>query len=218
MSALRDTLYGKFDIRKYGRQYTPDILMLQQEKLQTMFLPCDMKRGMRNHDMLANSDSFKDCEFLGQGYTNKKFVLHRKNLGDHSFPIPLPGIDSREVSLGMRGAHFSDVSARVRGELWDIPTELVVEVLDKYKRNGVEFQRQKLQIIYPYKTLVTQLNRDSNLEEYQFSGEQIYHYTAWMYVGLEKYWADYFDGGYTVGPCRLFGSKKRWMDQYYEFR
>lgn len=208
MKTLKNLVYGTFDPNAYGSKYTKDMMVLQQYKDHLIFIPCDMKRGKGNHHFL------EDAKAYGLGYTRSKYTMYKKNLGDLSFPIPLPETHS---TPRIYGKHFTGVSARIRGEMYFVTAETIKE-LDTYKRNGVEFERILTQIVYPYREVYDQTNRDSGEFELHLTPELTYLMSAWMYVGLPEYWNEYLDAGALFSPCNLYPSRKKWMDVFYEFK
>jgi len=203
----------KFDPRKYGRKHTPDVLALQQFKRHLVFLPCNLQQGKAYHSLLTDSP-----EYQGVAYTRGKYMMYVKQLGNESFPIPLPGVAERKVIRTRLNDHFDPPSARIRGELYWVSPDCLMENLDNHKLNGVEFARKRIEVVLPYKDPITQVNRDTGQLEANFSGEKTWIYSAWFYEGVEDYWDKQIDAGYLFKPGTLYQSRKKWMDKFYEFR
>lgn len=199
-----------FDVRKYGRKHTPDILQLQQHKRHLVILPCDMQKGRRNHHFL------KDAEPYGLGYTRRKFVMYTKQLGNESFPITLPGVEDTQVYRRKAGELVP--SAVVRGELYFVDTETLSEKLDNYKLNEVEFKRELVEVRLTYHEPYWTTDRDTGDKLVMFTDEKVHILRAWMYIGIEEYWYKHLDAGYVFKPNKLTKVKKKWLSQCYEFK
>jgi hypothetical protein len=205
----------KFDPRKYGRKHTPDILQLQQFKRHLVLLPCDIQKGQRNHHFI------KDAEPYGLGYTRRKFVMYTKNLGNESFPIPLPGAGERTMypkRLQETVHTYTPDSACIRGQLWFVDTETLSEKLDNYRLNGVEFQRELVDVRLTYHEPYWTTDRDTGLKLVMFSNEKVHILKAWLYIGIEKYWYEHLDAGFVFTPTKLYKARKNWLESFYEFR
>lgn len=215
MSALLKRLVDmvepqKFDINRYGRKHTPDMLMLQQYKRHLVLLPCNVQRGMKYHNFVKN------CEPYGLGYTRGKFQMYTKNLGNESFPIPLPGIAEKKYIQHPLG-HKMPPSLNIRGELYWCDAETISE-LDNFKLNGVEFERKRVEVKFLYQEPITQLDRDTNELIATYTDTKVFMLSPWMYVGIEDYWNSQIDNGYLFTPSKAFKSKSKATDYFYEFR
>jgi len=165
--------------------FTPDIWRLERYQFQLMFIYGEM---MRQHQMHSMVEEFSVP--LAKGFTQGKYSLWKKNLGNVSFPIAL--------DVPFSGAPLE----AIKGELYAIQTSQYIN-LDKFKLNGYHFLRQRVPIVIPYR---------------EIGGyEQSTKIQAWMYVGISDYWVEQLDAGYLFSPVRVFKPSKAWTDKYYYF-
>ena len=171
--------------------YTPDLVNLEQYENQRIFIYDEMMRGHRKDHLLQ--DTFKCIAF-----TTERFTLWKKKLGNYSFPI------------ASRTQYASTPFTRIKGELHIIPPKKFL-ILDTHKENGYTFRRKRVEVNIPF------------TERKWESGNTVDHkrllqVKAWMYVGINRYWADQFDGGYLFEPVKSFPPKN--LDtkrEYYYF-
>jgi gamma-glutamylcyclotransferase (GGCT)/AIG2-like uncharacterized protein YtfP len=217
MSALLSRIMNivepqKFDINRYGRKHTPDMLKLQQHKRHLVFLPCNVQKGFKYHHFVKQSEPY------GLGYTRRKFQVYTKDLGNESFPIPLPGIADKKYLSKRLNPNLTPPSLNVRGQLYWCDANTISE-LDNFKLNGVEFTRELVEIKFLYQEPITQLDRDTNEFIATYTDYQVYILAAYMYVGNEEYWDEQLDAGYLFTPCKAFkANKNKATDFFYEFR
>jgi hypothetical protein len=88
------------------------------------------------------------------------------------------------------------VSARVRGEVYSIPTARLIS-LDNRLLNGVSFIRRRVWLNLPR---VTNLKEVNGVAKYAIFDRM----KAWMYFGREEAWADKLDAGYYFSPVTVY--------------
>lgn len=184
---------------------TPDNWRLEQFIRQLIFVPDDMKKGGKNHDLIEeaiNGPVHLDV------YTADQYTFWLKDLGGHSFPVVLPG--------SYRPDAYTIVpveAAPIKGELYFIrPSQFIL--LDKHKQNGVQFRRERVSIRIPYRTV--KYGPHDVLPK--ISQHMFVTTPAWMYVGVTEYW-DPMIGGVFKGQMDLYehDTKRVWMEKYYKF-
>lgn len=216
MSALakaKDLLYGAFDPQAYGYKHTPDVKELEKKVAHLMFFPCDMQKGK------PNSWCLDEAYHYAPAYTKERFHFYRKNLGNESFPIPLRS--EKKPDPIPKIIHVAEPPlARIRGSLLWVPTKTIIEDLDKYRQNTVEFRRERIQVIIPYKEMLAQRNRDDGTPLLFLTNEQVKVEHALAYVGINSYWEEYLDAGALFSPVKTQISRaKKWLkgEEFYEF-
>lgn len=183
--------------------YTGDIWLLEQSEFQLMLICDQMMQNQRMNTLLQGYSTF-----LGAAFTAKNnFILWKKKLGLGTYPIPL-----REQYPKLTNAR-TPMTARIKGELFKIRSSRFLE-LDEYKSNGLEFRRQRVQLLVPYRR--QQGSTGVNAEEF------IARCWAWMYVGKKTYWEEHLDAGYMFGRCQIYELNNRYsdgvyLDRYYTF-
>lgn len=193
-----------FDVHKH----TPDLWKLEQFAFQNIFVSDDLMTGKKHHSII------KDAAYSGEPihpvcYTFDKFTFFKKDLGEHSFPVSLPW-DYRPTSH----LRWPVVPARVKGELYTIRPKSFIE-LDKLRLNGVQFHRQRVRVVLPYR----EVRFDKKHILPNITDDYILTTTAWMYVGAPKYWDDQIGGIFQ--SCQVdtntFDQPKKWIDEFYKF-
>lgn len=199
--------------RLWHQQYklTPDLWYLEQHARQLIFIADDLKYGKPNHKLIEDHVPIQpDC------YTLQPYTVYNKDLGDHSFPLPFEeGID-----FGIHGWHKPEL-ARIKGELYALPSDLFWKVLDIHKQNTVQFTRRRVSITLPYRT-VTYSNDPSDPAWSKIpviSKDNLRTCRAWMYEANPEYWDDYI--GVSLGtravPLYEHNTPKVWIGKYYKF-
>jgi hypothetical protein len=197
---------------------TPDNWKLEQYIRQLVFLPCDLKAGGVNHDIIK--DVINGPVYEDMVYTSKKYTFWKKDLGGHSFPIALPG-DYRPNAF----TTFPVEPAPIKGSLYFVPGSFMKE-LDKHRQNGVQFRRERVDVRISYRTvsfdppsideatLLPQLKRRP-LPQLHDGFTTV---PAWMYFGVVEYW-DNMIGGIFKSQMNTFQHqpKRVWIDKFYKF-
>lgn len=185
---------------------TPDNWKLEQYVRQLIFLPCDMKKGHRNHGLIEdhiNGPVYEDV------YTAQEYTFWKKDLGEASFPVVLPG-DYRPDAF----TPYEVEAAPIKGELYFIPGHHMKE-LDKHRLNGVQFVRDRVNIRIPYRTV--SFNKERPLPV--ISDHKYFNTVpAWMYMGVKDYW-DPQIGGIFQSQMDLYehDNPRVWIKKYYKF-
>ena len=189
----------------WHRQYrrTPDLWYLSQHARQLVFISDDFKMGLPKHDLIEGQEPIHpSC------YTLHNFTVYKKDLGTHSFPLPFEeGIDFQ-----IHGWYKPEL-ARIKGELYALPSHYIWKVLDIEKENGLQFVRKRVSITVPWREV-----RYDGLLPF-ISKDYIRTIRAWMYVARPEYWDDYI--GVALGtravPIYEHDSPKDWITKYYQF-
>jgi AIG2-like family. len=181
-----------------GVKWTPDIALLEEKAAHLLFICDDLKQQHRRHGLL------RDQRFLAEAFTRKPMSMWTRNLGKLSHPVPF---DDKSLI-----APYSVV----QGELHLVNTEQLCS-LDRYRMNGVEFDRVRLHVKVPYMKAWL----DKELKP-KFSG--IIHETVecWMYIGVKEYWYPLLDakgGGILFSPTTTHFFDKGIGDEgkFYQF-
>jgi hypothetical protein len=208
--------------------HTPDIAILQQYELQLLFCPDDLKAGHRNEKLLGDEKML-----MSKAFTEERYTFWRKNLALESYPIPLDRDTSDELApswADQKGAP----RARIGGELYALRPNLFID-LDKFKENGVQFTRQRVKLIVPYKNVMVHDWREdvkdknrislSSTEKKMYSDMRFFTsqwkfktVRAWMYMGSNTYWEDQletFSGRFS--PVKIFRPNSPEIEPYYSF-
>lgn len=197
---------GTSFIPPYDRhEYTPDFPWLERHEWVLLFVYDEMMLNRNNYDAIREN-SFS----LATAFTkDSDFVMWKKKLGDASFPIPLrgadrvyngPGVTSRKL-IGMgHGEVRPGIMAPIKGELHAIKPSLFWNKLDKDYFNGLEFVRERVKVLVPYRFQMGSVSVDHN--------EFVKQITCHMYVGNKNYWIDQLDGGLDFSPVGCFALKE----------
>jgi len=187
--------------------FTPDSLDIGNRKVTRMFIYDEMLPGRHRFDLIDALGTRRATAF-----TLDKFVLWRTKMGKESYPVPL---------TGKYTSYPPATPMAVKGEIWDIFSPQVFE-LDSWKLNGVEFLRQRVYLILPYRDrfkFPMQVGKDMVKTYLSPQKEQIV--SAEMYVGIPEHWEDMLTDyhlrpvkHYTPGDNTTFNS---WEDPYYFF-
>lgn len=180
-------------------KYSPDYRALEGFESILLFVCDEMQAGHKCEQVLTHSQ-YDDVAamHLAPAFTKSDFSFWKKSLGKESYPVPLEGIKqyvpewkhTNKLLKNIPKAQLVDLEPRsIRGELFAVRPYKLLE-LDKYKENGVVFQRNRIQVDIPY------LYRVSNAYA---TSQFVYKCTsleAFMYVGVKDYWKDFLDAGF----------------------
>jgi hypothetical protein len=194
----------------HQNELTPDLWRLEQFVRQRIFVPCDMKRGGKNHEIIesaVNGPIFLDV------YTARDYTLWKKDLGSHSFPVALPG-DYKPDAFTIVPVE----AAPIKGELYHInPLQFVK--LDKLRHPSM-FYRERVPIRIPYRTVKYRFGGEGTTDKFPTISNHNYFVTvdAWMYFGIEEYW-DPMIGGIFKSQMDLYehDQPRQWMKHFYKF-
>lgn len=185
--------------------YTPDLWLLEQYARQRVFIADDLKTGKINHKLIEDHKPVHpDC------YTLQKYTMWNKDLGGHSYPLPFEEGHTIDVP-----SLYRPESARIKGEMYVLPSSLFWNVLDKHKQNGVQFDRKRVLITVPWRTV--SFDKANPLPK--ISKDQMISVDAWMYVARPDYWDNYLGAhlGSKAVDTYAPNSPKVWLDEYYKF-
>lgn len=187
---------------------TPDMWFLEQFEYQLIFIPDDMKTGKSNHSLIT--DAAYDGAPIHPGcYTLDHYTFWKKDLGEHSFAIPLDG-----TFIPQGWLRIAPCPARIQGELYAVRPKQFLK-LDEHRHNGVQFQRRRVNISLPYRQV-----RYNHKKPNPFISEDCLHTVrAWMYVGCEDYWSDQIGDMFSIRECNHYehDTPKVWIDKFYKF-
>jgi len=165
-------------LREATPEYTPDMARLSRYKRQLLFVPDEM---MLNHKASPLLGKFAELRAVALT-AEENFVLWRKDSGIESEAVPMQGGWQEQYLRNMRmNGEPMFPYARIRGELYSVtPSRFIT--LDNYKRNGVEFERRRVDLVIPYRL---KLNKNTSSEQY------LQPVKAWMYLGVPDFWSDF---------------------------
>lgn len=172
--------------------YTPDIWQLEKKRFQLTFVCDELQRNMIMHHQIGEY-SRSVCK----AFTKERFSLWRMNLGKVSRVIPL------------RTEFYGAELHSIKGELYATVSQQYPE-LDKYKQNGVLYQRERVRLVIPTKTI-----KWSYPEGHFSETPSVYIGTAWMWIGIPEYWNNLLDGGYHFSPVKRFTPRNLHVKRYY---
>lgn len=184
---------------------TPDVAFLESLEHQLVFVADEFMSVNPKASVLEKLKAKKEFEC----FSKETYTVYQKRLGRESFPIPL----SVE--------HKTAPSLQVKGELYSMRSTALFE-LDKYKENGVQFQRIRVPVNIPvsrYKWFKDRKHAENEAgkplgrSRLLVSSEQ-FTKQVWMYVGIEEYWP--IDGGYLFERSPVYESKK--FNRFYYFK
>ncbi len=206
-------------------QYTPDIAYLERYEMQLIFVADDLKSPFPAHELIKRGMAVG----LGRCFTRDQFLMWKKPLGLESFPIPIP---AREDNVSP--VNWWPKPAKIKGELYAI-YPFAFKQLDAYRRNGVQFVRNRIRLSYAYRE-VKKLHLPKSLEAVSKTELNMYykdnpkvgisdilfhHPSAWMYSGREAYWDHQFgDTAYDsqLQPMKTYlPNNGGFVSEYYEF-
>jgi hypothetical protein len=176
-------------------EYTPDLHELETQGFQRLFVSDEMMVGHRKHEELLNAHSV--C--LTAAFTQNQFcnVLHKRGVESYSAPF-------KEVLVGVK-------PAAIKGELFAVLSSQFKE-LDNYKKNGVEFIRERIKIVVP--TTHVQENGETTVIDNQ---EHIELMDAWFYRAQFNFFCPFLDGGYEYCPISIYKDKRDWLREFSYF-
>lgn len=187
---------------------TPDIWKLEQSQYQLIFIPDDMMLGRNNHKLIADAIR-NEAPVHPTCFTLERFTMFKKDLGEHSFPVPMK--KEYEPSNWFRKRPSP---AKIKGQLFAILSPRIIK-LDIHRQNGLQFVRIRQDISLPYREV--RYNKDKPLPD--ISTDYLKTVEAWMYVGIPAYWDDLIGDMFSFGECDKFelDQPKFWIEDYYKF-
>lgn len=194
---------------------TPDWALLEQHQFQLLFVFDELKRGFPQFDLINQHGAYA-CK----AYTKADYEMYIQSLGLASVPIVLPSSGEQKMFYGRNERE----PAKVMGEVHIVEPE-AFKRLDEYKDNGVQFQRERIRVMVPYRKVI-QLNDPEVRKDDLPYGKNIKHSVArmhviktWAYIAVPDYWEPMLDGGYNfIRPHTYEARNKEWFSRYYFFR
>ncbi len=188
---LNKDLLSYLDDKKDFKLYSPDFWRLEQYEWQLLFIPGEyMSRHPLHNEIKPYLYKEKP---LGPGFTAEShWAFWKRNLGKHSYPIPLINRLKRVIT------------GRIKGEIVAVRPRLLRDLDDHYQ-NRKEFVRYRSTIVVPYRK-ETWFNGGKMI-----SPEFTETIRTWMYVGVNSFWEPQIDAGMLFSPVRNFeGSVEPW--------
>ena len=210
---LRDSIHRIVEEDKAMLRFTPDYPLLSQKKSHLVFIHDDMMQTLPNHRLIVEG-SCSGFYPLCYGYTTKTYNFVKKSLSQASYPIAFDLKDVGHLPVYMANRH------RIRGEIYAIrPFQMIA--LDNHRQNGVEFQRQKVNINVGYR-------RQYRTHYFNSLGNKIYNYhlgkdemlaqPCWMYFGKEEFWSEQLrDGFFSFDKIPIIEEDRIWLKEYYQY-
>lgn len=200
-------------------KFTPDIAILEEYEWQLYFAPDETKKDHVKHGLLGDEREYKFPGFTQKGYH------FWQSQAPFNPPIPM---HTAEVNI----SPFFPPVAKIKGEVYAIRPQRFLS-LDRYRQNTVEYQRERIRLIVPYRKVVWL--KDHNLDpafgvqelfarsayngsSIKTSEEHVAVIRAWMYFGKPAFW-DPLISAYDYQPVEVFhGKARRWCPEYYSIR
>jgi hypothetical protein len=196
--------------------HTPDIAHLESFKTIRLFVPDDMKRDLKRHDLLG------ETVYEAQAFTMDNFFFWKKNLREESFTIPILTQQPQGLPKTM---HFPS-PGKILGECHRIKPAQLID-LDRRRENGVQFIRKRVRLLVPNRMVHTtgyhkyqQPHDDPALNKPVITtSERVDILKAWMYVGKSEYWDTLIDAGYSYTSVSQYHAKQRkWLGYYFNYK
>lgn len=213
-----------FEYARQSASKTPDISKLEEYEFQLLFA-CDETQIRHVKHYLIEDGSYVCPGFTQSGFnywqpeTPFSPCVPMKTVG---YKNPLPGYPP---------------IAKIKGQLHAIRPYQFIN-LDNYKENGVQFKRERVKFIVPYRA-VKWLNDPSvaplDMEPYAIeqgnpyvangnvpsiytTKERVVIVKAHMYIGIPEYW-DKLISRFDYGSVQTYIAKNRaWCHEYYQLR
>jgi hypothetical protein len=197
-------------------QYSPDALYLGRRLFHRVFIPDEMMTANREHHRIGGN--FAKIKLGCVTYEKFSYFQGVEN-------EKIQGIPLREE---IKGVPF----VSIRGELYAVRVEGIIE-LDKYKQNGVLFNRERVILRIPHHKQDKKTWDKENKVWVQGTSEFLEHkLLAWMYIGDLNYWKNHLNksirvksndsvsliGESTVfSPIKTFIPRNPSLEEYYYF-
>lgn len=204
-------------------KFTPDIDILQERERNLLFVCDELKKDHPQHRLLG------DAQFCFPAYTEKSFRFWEN---DDPTEHRIPMLEPDGSPLHNQYTHFPPV-AKIKGELYAVKAEETFLKLDPYKENTVQFVRQRVKLVVPYRKVVwlkdhsldpdfgvyTGHNRlDYNGSSVKHSAEKTCIIRAWMYIGKPEFWDPILTAYNWKAVEHHHSDKRRWCETYYSIR
>lgn len=195
-------------------KHTPDISHLEQYEYQLFFAFDDTQPRHSKFHLLGG-----DAEFLAPAFTQKRY-----NFWMPSIPWDPP--------VAMEAQGYKNIMpnypppAAIKGQIFAVraPAERFIS-LDTERENGVQFRRERIKLIVPYRKIewikdLAKLAHDIEFQEGHIGRtfEKVAIVRAHAYIGIPKYW-DKLISAFDWGSVDTFESRNRpWATTYYQYR
>lgn len=199
-------------------KYSPDYGWLEQFEYQLLFSPDDTKQNHSRHCLI------EDSELVATAYTTHSFNYWCMEAGEDRIPIPMLNDNPKHT------IRYFPPPLKIQGEIHAVrPYEFLG--LDTYKRNGVQFQRKRVNLILPYREVLQEEYIFDKVGDYRpipmclqgkkgaVTSERVYIIRAWMYIAMPEYWDNLLDGGFRgFKTVNYYESRRPWLKEYYVYR
>lgn len=212
-----------FEYARQASKYTPDIAKLEEYEYQLIFACDETQIRHVKHHLIEGG------EYICPGFTQSGF-----NYWQPETPF-LPVVPLKATStFNITGF---PPNAKIKGQLLAIRPQLFID-LDNYKENGVQFQRERVKLIVPYRMVkwlhdpsvapldmepyaIEQGNpyiAEGNVPSMYTTKEKVVLIRAWMYIGVPEYW-DKLITNFDYSSVSTFTANNRpWCHKYYQLR
>lgn len=173
-------------------KYTPDVAELEKRRAHLIFVPDELQQNHKNQFLLSlNLFGTTPIANMCPAFTKPEFLFYKHNLEQESYPVAF----QRPATSNIWGIPENKRPKTIRGELYVIrPYQFLV--LDKYKENGVVFERKYVDILVPYLKVVRNAYATCEI------GYRCAYMQAWMYLGVEDYWKERLDAGFQFNQVK----------------
>lgn len=212
---LRETLWNT--------EFTPDIAALELSQFQLLFVCDDMKHDWDGYSFIKEVSA----KAANRAFTQMNYKFYQRR-------VELPGgkVETTYIPLRSDRTEFEltpvipyVASCKISGELHVVESSHFMK-LDRLRQNGVQFRRERVKLLVPYREMPREDYRDVRGKTLPpalqgkkgaLSPERIHIVEAWMYVGIPEYWNDLLDGGFMFSPVWVSTAfvERRWLRQYY---
>ncbi len=204
-------------------KFTPDIDVLEERERHLLFVCDELKKDHTQHRLLG-PQALKCFPAFTQG--SFRFWENGDPL-EHRVPMK----EEQDATLLKSISYFPPV-AKIRGEVYAIRPETFL-TLDPYKENTVQFVRQRIKLIVPYRRVVWlkdhNLDPDFGVREVfsrsDYTGSSIktsreitHIIRAWMYIGNPVFWDNIITAFDWKSVEHHTSEKRRWLQNYYNIR
>lgn len=204
----------------YETRFTPDAARLEEYEYQLIFVCDEHKR-----DHFRHKDLGEDKSYFFPAFTLKTFDFWHTPVPFLS-PVPLPS--TRQYKM-----QNLPPASKIKGEVYAIRPQTIINSLDPYYQNTVEYQRARIKLIVPYRkllwlkdhTLDPAFGVSGYINRGEYEGSSVRHseehvalVSAWMYIGRPEFW-DPLITHFNYEPVEFHHSKnRRWLQTYYNIR
>lgn len=184
-------------------KFSPDIIKLERQRRQLIFVADDMMRHGKLHSYISEF-SLTGRFPIYAGFTEALMYMWKKDLGEDSYPVIL----DKDVTGHYFGPKLE--AAKVRGEVYSIRS-FQFRKLDTLRENGYAFTRRRIWLTIPrYKVRYSKTDPLPGLQDWNARLE------TWAYIGNHDYWDDQLAGVLPSSPVPIVEDHGRaWLKRYY---